>query len=421
MSYHFHSNIGKQSTLIELLTDVDKRKSYVLYLCSCYFTPKSAKTLIMKLSKIVKIEQVYIYIDRKEAVKHGKTVLKKFSNDRELRPFNVTLEAVETNSLFHSKTYCLFHVDEDCEITGGSLVVGSANLTANGVGHKNGNIESFIGTKDLYTTEEYHSSFLDLETIDIENLNEFNKNQELSFRYSLIKEGCFYHKWNENLEQYLSVKFKLSKEGKAQIKNDKLVVAGFNLDTATISKRYFQFDDFVPSHLNETETLIRNYAIETHLGYWIPKEVGNEMISEEFEIYKERLFTKLDSEIETIQKEIQKDYSYLREHNLIEITDEDYFSNDTPLLSKGFSEKVEKLKVNDLRLKRIFNKYEIFELPYGIENREAINELFEEILDVAKSKTRKNQTVHAFLEASTTYDLRPIQILGGRVEDDIWL
>lgn len=73
MGNHVRGN--KKSNLIEMLAKVDKRRNYKLYINSCYFTPKAAKSIIMSLKDEVSIEKVYINIDRREAIKWGRNAL----------------------------------------------------------------------------------------------------------------------------------------------------------------------------------------------------------------------------------------------------------------------------------------------------------------------------------------------------------
>ena len=59
---------SKKGTLIDLLSkDIDRRRNYTLYIASCYFTPDAAKKFIQQLLRQIKISQIIVYIDRKEA------------------------------------------------------------------------------------------------------------------------------------------------------------------------------------------------------------------------------------------------------------------------------------------------------------------------------------------------------------------
>lgn len=407
MGSHVRNN--KKSNLIEMLAKVDKRRNYKFYINSCYFTPNAAKSIIMSLKDMVHIEEVYINIDRREAIKWGRNALEAFCQS--FRLFPVSISAVETPILFHSKTYCLINFDKNESITNGSLVIGSANLTGMGVSERSGNIESFIDTQDLDSIEDHYKQMQKLNLINLDSINEFSKYEEYSFKYALINEGYFYHKWSDNLGQYLAVRFKLSEEGKKQIKNETLEGIGFKIDTATISKQYFIFDEITPTHLENSSNLFKLYGIETHLGYWVPKSVSNSIDVDELAEFSEKLFGKLDSEIENIKNQISSDFNFLLSNGLIEISEDNEASEPSNIAVINFDKKVEKLKNNPLKIKRIFTKYDIFELPYEITDKEKVEELFAEMLEVAESKSRKNSSSRAFIASYSEYNLEAIQQL----------
>ena len=407
MGNHVRGN--KKSNLIDMLIKVDKRRHYKLYINTCYFTPNAAKSIIMSLKDDVSIEEVYINIDRREAIKWGKNALEAFCQS--FRLFPVYINAVETPALFHSKTYSLVNLDEDNYIISGSLVIGSANLTDMGVSLRSGNIESFIDTQDLEVVADHYNQMQKLNLIDLDSINDFSKSEEYSFKYALINEGYFYHKWSDNLGQYLAVRFKLSEEGKKQTKNETLEGIGFKIDTATISKQYFSFNDIVPRHLENTSNLFRDYGIETHLGYWIPKCISNSIDVDEFEQFSDKLFGKLESEIVNIKNQITSDFNFLLNKGLIEAIEDNEINESSNIAVSNFDKKVENLKTNPLKLKRIFSKYDIFELPYEITDKENIEELFAEMLVVVESKSRKNSSSRAFVTSYEKLNLEPVQQL----------
>jgi len=64
-----HIKSNKKNQLIELLSKTpDKRRNHILYLCSCYFSPESARGIINDLNDLFKLSEVVIYIDRKTAL-----------------------------------------------------------------------------------------------------------------------------------------------------------------------------------------------------------------------------------------------------------------------------------------------------------------------------------------------------------------
>ena len=174
-------------------------------------------------------------------------------------------------------------------------------------------------------------------------------------------------------------------------------MAGFNIETATVSKRYFRFD-YVPEHLDNTENLLRNYGIETYLGHWLPHSVSESMFdANALDIFKERLFSEIDKQGNEIERNIQKDYEYLLQEGLIE----------EPEINPvdSFKSKLDSLTNNKLKLKRIYSKYELFYLPFDIQQKDDILYLFDEMIDVAESRKRKNRTMKAFLESYAAFSI----------------
>ncbi|WP_430232631.1 hypothetical protein [Nitrosomonas communis] len=390
-----HIKAKKKQTLIELLGKTDKRRNHSLYLCSCYFAPEAARGLIRELSKSINMSLINIYIDRKVAIEHGRKSLEEFCNS--FADLKINLYAVETNILFHSKSYALVAFDESNNITSGSIVLGSANLTGAGLMKNGGNIECLIDSQDINLLEEHMAQLSKLKILPIDKLNDFSNKDEYSFKYALLRSGVFIHKWNDSLEQYLSIRYRLTREGKSRIGDHSFKRVGFNIETATISKRYFRFD-YTPKHLKEAENVIRNFGIESYLGYWLPYVAVESMFDKkDLELFKERLFSDIERQRNVIEQQIQQDFSYLMNEGLIEEIE----VNPVNL----FNKKLVDLMTNELKLKRVYSKYEIFNLPYDVQQKNEILELFDELIEVAESKTRKNTAVKAFLASYATFSI----------------
>ena len=237
--------------------------------------------------------------------------------------------------------------------------------------------------------QQFDQQLKELKILSINQIEEFENTDEFNFKYALLQEGRFIHKWTDNLRQSLSVRYKLNENGRQCIGDDTFRNIGFNIDAATISKSYF---DFEQPNLEHTENLAKNYGVETCLGYWIPKQALETLLFEKngFEYFKETLKNQLNQRIEDIKEKINKDLKHLMDNNLI----------DKPNLNpaESFESKMRELLKNELKLKRIFSKYEIFSLPYDIGQKKEIENLFDEILDLIKSRSRKNITMKAFLE-----------------------
>lgn len=391
MNTTIHIATNKTDALVDLLTkSPNKKRNYSLYLTSCYFTTKSAKLLIKRLAEIVRLQSIEIYIDRKSAIAIGKEALLRFCKPYHAIPMQ--LHAVETTHLFHSKAYALVARSKN-EIIDGSLVVGSANLTGQGLTEKRGNVETLLATTDNEVLNEFLLQLQRLQTVTIDELELFKNSDDFNFKYALLREGLFVHKWNESLVQYLSVRYQLSENGRKQTGNDELRDIGFEVENATISKQYFHFLDYTPAHLEYAEGLIKNYGIETQLGHWVPSNRSKSLYDKrDYEEYKNRLTNSLKEQNESIQNKIANDYARLLANNLI--TPNDY-KNPNELFETKSSDLVE----NDAKLRRIYSKYDVFELPYGIENKDMITNIFNDMISFSESRAKKNRSMKALISA----------------------
>ena len=395
MDNYLHIRSMKKQCLAEMLGHIDKRRYHTLHLCSCYFDDDAARKLITEVQEFARISDVRIFIDRRAAIEYGGDYLQEFCDS--FQGIEVSINAVESNNLFHSKVYALIALDDHGCVVSGSIVLGSANLTGAGLIRRGGNYECLIDSQDVEILEEHLSQLNKLKVSSLQQLNRFSRKEEFSFKYALLQSGLFVHKWNENLEQYLSIRYRLSENGKSRITDQSLEVAGFNIETATVSKRYFRFD-YVPKHLDNTETLLRNYGIETYLGHWLPYSVSESMFdTNALDTFKERLFSEITKQGSGIEINIKKDYEYLLQEGLIE----------EPEINPvdSFNSKLERLTNNELKLKRIYSKYELFYLPFDIQQKDDILYLFDEMIDVAESRKRKNRTMKAFLESYAAFSI----------------
>ena len=392
MTNHINIKTLKKNKLIELLMkSPDKRRRHCLYLASCYFTRDSAKALINNMKELINLTEVKIYIDRKTACCIGKADLTKFY--KSFNDIKVNIYAVETEYLFHTKAYAIISTDNDDSIVCGSLVIGSANLTGSGLTSKYGNIESLLDTQDNTYLIHFIEEILNLKLLAVENIEQFKNADDFSFKFALLQEGCFVHKWSDNLGAYLSTRYQLNEKGKEKIGDESFKNAGFNIETATISKRYFKFD-YEPPHLENADNLKRNYGIETFLGHWIPNAALETLFEQNaFDEFKNNLKNEVELQAENISISIARDLEYLKSEDVIHVTD----SNPIEL----FEKKVAELFENEFKLQRIFSKYEIFNLPYDTSQKTDIEELFEEMVSLSESRTKKNIAMKAFLNALT--------------------
>ena len=389
MENQINTNKSKLKTIVELISkNLDKNPWYTIYLTSCYFSSEAAIILINKLNNEVKIKEIKIYIDHRTAIANGKQELERVILS--FKEIKITILAIETNSLFHSKGYAAISHATNDQIKMGCLVVGSSNLTGAGLTKSSGNIESLLETQDIELINQFENQLKNLRTLEISEIGKFHDPNSISFKYALIQEGMFIHKWADDLNRHLSIQYHLNRHGRAITSNETLKKLGFNIEAATISKRYFEMD-YKPPHLENATSLAKNYGVETHLGYWVPKLALTELFTEKnFLKFKQELKKEINRKLSDITNRIMEDYSELVNKKIIEVD-----KNPAQL----FEDKANNLMGNDTKLMRMFSKYEIFNMPYDISQDEEIEKLFSEIEELSKSRSRPNITQKSIKEA----------------------
>lgn len=397
-----NQSLRKKSNLLKMLGKVKPRSKYYLYIATCYFKTDAADNLIKAVRAQFPIEDVYIYIDRKSALAIGKEALQtwvvKYGDQVGVYP-------ISHSSLFHSKGYALISFDKNENIVSGSLVIGSANLTGSGlVRNKGGNIETLIDTQDKKVLEEWIIGLEDLNWMELEDLEDFSSAGDIDFQYAMLQEGEFIHPWSGDLRSLLAVKYSLNEKGKRLTKTPEVLSGvGFDLDAASISKSYiedFSARDYLSDEFNN---LKRNYGIECRLGYWIPKNVFDRLFKKGrgFEAFKGDLEDYCKARGNSICESIRAEYSILLRDGVI-----DRVSYDP---AEGFLEKFRDLLRDDEKLMRLYSRLARYEMPYGIEDSVGISSLFEEILQTAEGKKKKNMGQRAWLDGVEGLSLQSLR------------
>jgi hypothetical protein len=424
---YLNVNEGKKENLLLELEKIDKRKIYNLYLLSCYFNPKSIVDIVSGVSEFAKINETYVYIDRREAIFAGVDLNKKIIDifKRENLKINYEIRVVDSDVLFHTKAYALISADGD---NNGSLVVGSANLTKQGLTNKSGNIETLISTQDKNVISDFIKGIDEIKTLDLDDVNDFANSNSIAFKLALLSQGYFVHRWSDTIKQHFSVPYNLSEKGKKEIKNKDSLVGqlGFNIDAATISKNYFNFS-FEPRGDSEVNSLIRNYGIETYLGYWIPKVIFDRFATQKstklgFSDFLRKIKGAWKKQKDSIGSEIENDFSQLKKDGLLELPkrgSEHY--NPFEKLSKKIDGEGEIIKSaddpdagllnNKRKLERIFLKLSEIDFPFDISNSKEINDIFEDINYTIESKNRKNRAMYAFILAVEEVNIDALRTL----------
>lgn len=398
----FCKRSNKKSIILEGMSKCDGRFHSTLVIHTCYldndFDHDKKHNALNDFIAIVRRERQYlkdirIYIDSRTAKKNAHNLIK-WRNSK--RGIDISIYAVRCDKLFHSKAYALIAFDEDNQICSGGLVVGSGNLTNNGIGMQNGNIESFLKSNDLEEIESFWENTQKLDAVSIDEI----KYNEVSIKEFVANEGYLLHIWNDEqtCKQYLSTKYELTDNYKERIQREQLDVSthGFKIDHASISKNYI-----APLKSNNSiKNWKTNYLVETYLGYWIPKAVFYKLTSnhnDEFDSFKEHFFEEVQSQLDDKKKTIIEEYSDLLNKQIIKPLNE----NDLDPFQK-LQEKIDELRRNEIKLKRIYYRYSEFDFPYDSNNNELylekVDEFYNDLMDTAKARFKKNKTITALLD-----------------------
>ena len=305
---------AKIQSVVHALTSCDRRRSYYLSIASCYCTPQAVRDFVEAIQAEVNLRKIYLYVDRRTAISIGQEELADLEN---AYPDLLSVYAVRAGRLFHTKGYCLAAYADD-DLVHGRLAIGSANMTNAGLTETHGNVESLAVHSDITTISEFLEFFDDQgNLIDLDNLTDFLPDDTTDFQYALLTGGWFSHKWSATLAAYLSARFRLNEEGR-QRAQEGIGTPGFQMETATIAKSYFDFDirGWQPSDRH----LVRNFRIECFLGHWIPKSVfeGDEENNERFDRFKSALFEAFESTMDSNCREILQDCQSLIEEGIID-------------------------------------------------------------------------------------------------------
>ena len=389
----------KLQSVVHALTDCDHRRSYYLSIATCYCTPQAVRDFISAIQAEVNLVEIYLYIDRRTAISIGQAELSDLEN---AYPELLSVYAVRTARLFHTKGYCLAAYAGD-ELVHGRLAIGSANLTNAGLTETHGNVESLAVHSNIATINGFLGFFDNEENlIDLDKLTDFLPADTTDFQYALLNCGLFSHKWSATLAAYFSVRFRLNEEGRRRAQ-EPFETLGFQMEAATIAKSYFDFNlqDWQPNDMN----LIRNFGIECFLGHWIPKSVFESDVenNEHFDQFKSALFEELESTMDSICREILEDCDSLMKERIIDEPETD--------AAQSFCERITLLRNDRDQLYRIWSGRHSFEFPYDLSDVDAIQETFEDILRTARRRRRRNRSMNAVLEAEMSKTLGSLQDL----------
>lgn len=450
MNDFFLDKKEKKKYLVNCLTnETDPQVKYSLFLVTCYFNAKSATSIIEPLIKRVKISSISLLIDKHEAIKNLEILVDLQKKNQSIF-YDFRVWIVDGKTLFHPKLYSLICFSQNGEVTSGNLVFTSANLTNQGLIKNYGNVEFISATSNINTLVQFYDKLTSLtlmglkqlerqaknyqKTVDYDIFRDFysakDKNIEESqeqdlesvyedyfFKYRLLCCGFFLSKWTDDLNESLLLRYELSTDVKNKDAEDELKAKGFEVKkSASISKQYFDLKDEKENDIleaNETKNRMSHYyryGVSTFLGYWIPQQFSIGLVEriKKYDRFAESLKKILINQLENACKVALEDYEYLCENRLIEKKNKD--------IKELLRQKVDRLLENEIKLKRIWGKYYVFEMPYNFQDYRQVNTLYDILLDTCNKTDKKNKSIHAVLKADKNKTLSPILEIDPRAE-----
>lgn len=416
---NFIISSNKENYLVDILCKA-KSKECDLTILSCYIHPDSILSLIDRIRKYKTLKTIRILCDKKEASK-----ILSFEYYKKIQENNISIYVVNTGKLFHPKAFCLSNLEDE----NGILCISSANLTMNGITETEGNTEIFLELDNIDSIklflEDVSTLLEDKNSDDIFQKNiDFSESEsdKSNFIYALLQLGCFCHKWKESISDQFKVTYSLTESGKNAINSKDFELRNFKPDVQTFSKTYISqedlFNDIDIENKNIMKTnslmevILSNYAIESFLGYWIPKRIveliqrDKEEIEDFKKVIKLQILKHTNIKSETIGK-IHRDVLYLINKNknhpyIVSVFSEkvEDFRNKTTEQQKSYLSYVlrEKASKIDSKLMRICAGFNVIDLPYSIESKNELEALYGSLKETTASR-KANRTAAAFEEA----------------------
>ncbi len=382
-----------------------KQRRHELWILSCYVDFDLIESYVSHLLKNARITDVYLAFNFAEIYKIGPTETKDklLSVQRTLKAIGVDFEwkALASSKLVHSKGYAVIQ-RANGKVKDGVVLITSANFT--NPGFKGGNIElGYISTKklDLKDFENKFDYLWDEIGTDIDKA--VFKQNDLLFKFALLSSGVFIHKWSGSLSQQVGIKYELTEIAKEKgTIAPELAAVGFEAGD-TFTRQVLNLSELPKKEV--PSSFIKRFTIETYWGRWCPAEA----------------WKRLSSKFEGSKGFIDEFQSAVEDETLLGIKNEAY-SVQEQLIEQGLIKKVKKdhlnrwanrvqeLSTNIDRLERIFTGYEVHKLPYSIEQKSDIIELFESLEDTVELSKAKNIAKEKIIFAISSKDLNSIKL-----------
>lgn len=371
-----------------------RQRRHELWILTCYVEFDLVEVYVGYLLKDIRITDVYLAFNFSEIYKDGpnKTAerLKKITNSLEKKGINFEWKALASSKLVHSKGYALIQRSHGT-VSGGVVLTTSANYTV--PGFKGGNIEiGYLSTKkiDINDFEATYDYLWENLGRDIDSA--VFKQEEYLLKFALLSSGLFLHKWSGSLSQQIGIRYELTPLAKERgAIAPELAAVGFEAGD-TFTRQVLNMSELPAKEIPRSFTT--RFTIETYWGRWCP--IGAwDVLSKSFEgadqfIQQFETATEESALREAKEKAIAVQ-SDLIAKGLIKPVNENHLEN--------WAARINDLRSNHRRLERLYIGYEAHELPYSIDKKPEIQELFDSLMEAIELSKAKNISKRKVAEA----------------------
>lgn len=399
LNMNFGNPAGKLIEEVSMSFEKKKQRRHEFWILSCYVDFNFIEKYVDKLLSIIKITDIYLAFNFAEIYRLGplETEKKLFDIQKKLHKTNVDFKwrALASSKLVHSKGYALIQRSKNT-ISGGAILVTSANFTV--PGFEGDNVEmGYISTKkqDIRDFEKKYNELWDILGVDFRSA--VFKQEEYLLKFALLSSGFFLHKWSGSLSQEIGIKYKLTELAKMKgTIAPELAAVGFEAGD-TFTMKVLKLENLPSKEI--PRAFIARFTIETYWGRWCLADAWS-TLSKSFEgaeeFIKEFQNATEEDKLSEIKEETLKKQSKLIDSYLLEPVKTDHLDR--------WMFRMQELRKNNRRLERFFTGYEAHLLPYTIEQKTEVNDLFNSILEgIALTKAR-NIAKEKILAASEESD-----------------
>jgi len=387
------------SQAIKSLHKIKQRKHEFLIL-TCYVDLNLVEDCVERLLNSFKLSRVRLAFNFSEIYKIGPSdtnkKLKEIQANLKKKRIDFECSVLAYSKLVHSKGYALIQ-EFNGVISGGVALTTSANFTRPGFQGENIEIGYLSSKKtDLNNFKKIYEYICG--NLGTELIPSIFKEQEYLLKFSILSSGVFLHKWSGNLKQEIGIKYDVTPFVKEQgAIPPPLKDAGFERDDTTFTRQVLKVDTLPSKEI--PPSFIKQFTIETYWGRWCPIDAweelrryykgANQFINEFHRITEESALLKVKEEAQLTQQD-------LIEKGLIKKVEKDHLDR--------WENKIQDMRSNQRRLEKFFTGYDAHKLPYTIEQKTAVEELFVNLMEAVDLSKAINTSKKKLLSAQKKFN-----------------